>query len=344
MKNNSTAHSPSLDANDLKCFSREILKLSALSGCTSAVNWLHEAILIFRNVVSFDSAWWGQVYIPAESSMPRNLMHGSIGLSASFAEEWAEISGVDCFANSSISCLGKAVRDSGSDALKAESEEVAAFCKRHDIFHSMAVTEEFPSSRTLFFVSINRRKSSPEFGDAESILMEEFFNHLTYCWRSYLSMIRSDGLPSLWDNYALASTQGKLLYIGRDIGEVISEKYADWKGSSLPGNVSRLVSHVPCTVYADGRQGMMVQPCGDLIALMLCSRQQFSPLSPRELSAANIYSLGHSYKEVARILGVTPATARTYLRSAYVQLGVSNKVELITALRQAGGKSEAHSP
>ncbi|MDX5434676.1 MAG: helix-turn-helix transcriptional regulator, partial [Halomonas sp.] len=63
-----------------------------------------------------------------------------------------------------------------------------------------------------------------------------------------------------------------------------------------------------------------------------------SLLAPRELSAARLYSQGSSYKEVARTLGVTPATARTYLRNAYVRLGVSNKVELISALRHPGGE------
>ncbi|MDI5983904.1 helix-turn-helix transcriptional regulator [Halomonas sp. M4R5S39] len=336
MNNNSKARNPRLDENDLKCFSREVLKLSELSEDSSAESWLHEAILIFSNVVSFDSAWWGQVYIPTDNSPPKNLMHGSHGLSASFAEEWNGISGIDCYANTSISCLGRAVRDNNNEASKGGNEEVEAFCKRHDIFHSMAVTQEFPSSGMLFFVSINRGNSGVGFDDAESILMEEFFNHLTCCWRAHLSTIRSDGLPSVWDSYALASMQGKLLYIGRDVGTALSEKYAGWQGSSLPDSISSLESRVPCTMYPDGKQGIIVQQCGDLVSLVLSSRQQSSSLSPRELSAARLYSLGNSYKEVARALGVTPATARTYLRSAYIRLGVSNKVELISALRQPG--------
>ena len=32
-------------------------------------------------------------------------------------------------------------------------------------------------------------------------------------------------------------------------------------------------------------------------------------------------------------LGLTPATVRTYLRTAYAALGVSNKLELVAALR-----------
>jgi DNA-binding CsgD family transcriptional regulator len=48
-----------------------------------------------------------------------------------------------------------------------------------------------------------------------------------------------------------------------------------------------------------------------------------------------LYAQGHSYKEIARLLGLSPATVRTYLRSVYIQLGVRNKIELGGALDPA---------
>jgi DNA-binding CsgD family transcriptional regulator len=48
-----------------------------------------------------------------------------------------------------------------------------------------------------------------------------------------------------------------------------------------------------------------------------------------------LYAQGRSYKEIARLLGLSPATVRTYLRSVYVQLGVRNKIELSGALDPA---------
>lgn len=56
-------------------------------------------------------------------------------------------------------------------------------------------------------------------------------------------------------------------------------------------------------------------------------------LAPRELSAALLFAQGLSYKEVARALALSPATVRTYLKSAYAGLQVTNKVELVAALR-----------
>ncbi len=37
-----------------------------------------------------------------------------------------------------------------------------------------------------------------------------------------------------------------------------------------------------------------------------------------------LYAQGRSHKDIAATLGLTPATVRTYLRTAYAALGVSN--------------------
>lgn len=336
-KYNSKAFFSAVDVRVLQRFSREVLGLSEISRCHSSGSWLHEAIRGFGNVVSFDTAWWGQVYLPSASAPPKNLMHGSLGLSPSFAEEWNRIAEGDRFANVSISQLGKAIRECQGDCPEEARTAVGAFCERHDIDHSMAVTLDFPSSGMLFFVSIYRGNSRFGFDEIDAMLMEEFVQHLARCWQAHLAAVRSDGMPNDWEDYALSSRKGELLYIGREVGAALDEEYAGWQGSSLPGQLSDMLGRAPCTLSPIGGKGIMVQPCGELISLMVPSRRRSSVLSPRELSAARLYAQGSSYKEVARTLGVTPATARTYLRNAYVQLGVSNKVELISALRHPGG-------
>ena len=336
--NNSKACGSAVDARVLQRFSHEVLGLAEIPRCPASRSWLHEAVQGFANVVSFDTAWWGQVYVSAQDAPAKNLMHGSLGLSPSFAEEWNDISTLDRFANASISRLGQAVRECQGDCPEEAKTAVGAFCERHDIYHSMAVTLDFPPSGMLFFVSINRGKSRFGFDDVDALLMEEFVRHLARCWKAYLMAVRSDGMSNDWDDYALSSRKGELLYIGREVGAALDEEYADWQGSRLPGNLSDMLERAPCTLSPAGGKGIVVQPCGELISLMMCSRRHSSLLPPRELSAARLYSQGSSYKEVARTLGVTPATARTYLRNAYVRLGVSNKVELISALRHPGGE------
>jgi DNA-binding CsgD family transcriptional regulator/GAF domain-containing protein len=56
-------------------------------------------------------------------------------------------------------------------------------------------------------------------------------------------------------------------------------------------------------------------------------------LSQREQEVAAAYADGKSYKEIAQILGLSPATVRTHLRTVYRKLNVTSKIELSLALK-----------
>jgi DNA-binding CsgD family transcriptional regulator len=84
-----------------------------------------------------------------------------------------------------------------------------------------------------------------------------------------------------------------------------------------------------------GRAALTLSLNGEYVILSLNSHSRSSGLPPRERTAAMLFAAGHSYKEIAKILLLTPATVRTYLRNSYQQLGVSSKVELGYALRMS---------
>lgn len=117
--NNNKAYPRHGDADLLQRFSRALMELTELPRCSMPERWLCEAIQGFANIVSFDAAWWGQLYLPSDTSSsifsPSVMMDGSLGLSSSFAQEWHSISGADRFAKASISYLGKAVRGGHDD-------------------------------------------------------------------------------------------------------------------------------------------------------------------------------------------------------------------------------------
>ena len=59
---------------------------------------------------------------------------------------------------------------------------------------------------------------------------------------------------------------------------------------------------------------------------------QVDMLSPREREVARALSDGHSHKEVARLLGLAPATVRNQTQSIYQKLGVDNRASLSAML------------
>ncbi len=330
----------SLTECQLHTFSRSVLALTEPSQKLDPDRWLMKAVSAIKAFIPFDSAWWGQVETRGSTGWAKNVMHGSLGLREGFAHEWNAIAGCDDFARASIDQLGKPVIHNGSeqDAM-TEPAPLVAFSHRHGLFHCLAITLMFPSSGLLFFISLYRDKPQSRFTETEAVLLEEYSTHLLNGWTQCLQQVNQGQFPHQWERVALTDTTGRVLYIGKQLSRVLDEHYEDWQGTFLPKPLTETLAAPSRPNLRRHRVGVTVQPCGKLASLILSGAKDHR-LSPREFSAAQLYAEGQSYKEVARALGVTPATVRTYLRQAYGQLGVGNKVALAKALNRMGASAE----
>lgn len=325
----------------LRALSASLLQLAAVARATPPQAMLQEALEILRtSLVGFDTAWWGEVSAGHAEAPPRNWLHGSIGLSKSFATEWNALAMADMFAQQSMDRLGVVLRESADDLPPQGVEippDIDAFCRRHGLYHCMAVTVAMPRSGLMFFVSMYRGPGQPNFTDQEAALFGEFVPHLLGHWQHRLEQLQTAPAGNgPWDSYALADAAGQLLFVGLRVGLALDAAYPQWSGTALP---AALLAAMPATLPGSLLVGkacrLRLEACGPLLAISIPSPHASKPpLAPRELSAATLYAHGHSYKDIAATLGLTPATVRTYLRSAYAQLGVRNKVELVAALRR----------
>jgi DNA-binding CsgD family transcriptional regulator len=66
----------------------------------------------------------------------------------------------------------------------------------------------------------------------------------------------------------------------------------------------------------------------DLLFLHARPLTPIDQLSPRESEVAKRFGAGQSHKEVARALGISPATVRNHLQVIYDKLGVNDKAAL----------------
>jgi len=326
----------------LRALSASLLQLAAVARTTPPQALLQEALETLRTtLVGFDTAWWGEVSAGHADAPPRNWLHGSIGLSKSFATEWNALAMADLFAQQSMDRLGVVLRESADDMPPlpgmAIPPDIDAFCRRHGLYHCMAITVAMPRSGLMFFVSMYRGPGQPNFTDQEAALFGEFVPHLLGHWQHRLEQLQTAPAGNgPWDGYALADAAGQLLFVGLRVGLALQVAYPDWSGTALPpALLAALPATLPGSLLVGKACRLRLEACGPLLAISMPSPNASKPpLAPRELSAATLYAHGHSYKDIAATLGLTPATVRTYLRSAYAQLGVRNKVELVAALRR----------
>lgn len=71
---------------------------------------------------------------------------------------------------------------------------------------------------------------------------------------------------------------------------------------------------------------------GEHVLVTLRPRNARDILTPKEYAVAEAYSHGHSYKEVAQMFELAPATVRHHLSAAYLKLDVSDKAALARML------------
>ena len=315
----------------LQSFSAALLVLADVARSAPPARLIDDALLALRPLVPFRSAWWGECSDTDAHSTPHNWLHGRINLSASFAQEWNRIADGDVFAIDSMRNLGSVQRFSGHGD---PNPDVAAFSRRHALEHGMAITVELPGSGLMFFVSLYRGEALPAFDDGECALFAEFFAHLLHHWRMRVRELLLGTHPQASDTFALADVHGNLLYLGARLGRLLQQHHPAWTGATLPAELASMLARAPVAA-ALGPYRLTLQPCGELVALALDRGGRLGALPPRERSVAMLYAQGHSYKEIARLLALSPATVRTYLRSVYLQLGVRNKIELGTALSAA---------
>ncbi|MFJ7793689.1 helix-turn-helix transcriptional regulator [Pseudomonas sp. NPDC096950] len=313
----------------LNAFNRCVLHLGRLARERGASQFIDEGLQAFSELVPFASAWWGEMSASAADAPPKSWMHGRINLPESFAAEWHKGADSDSFSHDTLSQPGEVVRESGFDNL---NDVVDAFARRHDLYHAMCITFELPESGLMFFVCLYRGEQAPAFSDGEADLFSAFCDHLLQLWRFQVQdMIRFNTGSGATD-FGIARLDGSLLYVGASLCAAIQRELPGWSGSTLPFEVIAQLPKAPCVIRL-GRCALTLSPNAEHVILSLETQSRGAALAPRERTAAMLFAAGHSYKEIAKTLGLSPATVRTYLRNCYLQLGVKSKVELGSVLR-----------
>ena len=315
----------------LEAFSTRLLALDRVPANITPSRLMSEGLAGLRSLVPFDAAWWGECSGGMDGLAPRNWLSGRINLSADFAREWNRIGASDRFAGESMRQLGTVVCVIGhADPVPA----VEAFSRRHDLYHVMAITRALPGSGLLQFVSLYRHRASPPFEAAHRVLFEQFSAHLMQRWSARVAaLIGNDGTPG--EAHGLVDASGDFVYVGARLALALKEALPDWDGTRLPAAQAMAVRDAPTSLKLGARR-VATQRCAELVLLSLAPQRRAALLPPREMSVALLFADGHSHKVIARTTGLAPATVRTYLREAYLRLGVTDKVALGRVL--AGGQ------
>lgn len=212
-----------------------------------------------------------------------------------------------------------------------------SFQARHGIHHQLGVTIPFEGSETFAHCYLNRGASSPPYGAAEIEALSALapgvgeallVNRLYGGARQGLE--DTDG-----DTQALAITdaEGWVLFPNGDfcrawprLSEIAGTAEPRLPRSWLAGERAAVRK-----LHAAGWQ-CEVRPVAGGLRVALRRSLRGAVLTPRQAEISRLYCAGHSGKDIATRLGVSPATVRVHLRETYSKLGVASRSALRSAL------------
>jgi DNA-binding CsgD family transcriptional regulator len=309
-----------------------LLKLGRAAREMPSAEFLLQGVDLVRETINCPCAWWGLAFDRGPDNTADILQADFIGLPDTLAADFRKISKADPLSLSLMERKGQVQRFVVDEYRDSNLPVTIDFADHYGIKHAMGLCLDEEASGHLFFIVMYRGDRDAAFSSHEAVLFQQLMRHIVQLWHFSLQDALSKQSIGTITRIALARHDGHLLYAGPELCELVYANWPDWNGISLPADLVAYFASLPCTVRLADR-AIDLSAEGKHVQLVCVQPNVETPLlSPREQRVAHLFALGLTYKEISRQLSLSPSTVRTYLRNAYLSLGVNNKVQLINVL------------
>lgn len=311
---------------ELQQYSRLVLDLHDASRALARAHFQDWAMTRLRRDLPFASAKWSVGTLPDYGDL---LLHSACyGTRPDFERELSAIRSYDDVRQRFVSTPGVTAAKNGPSA----DPMLRRFDARHDLHSILATAVPDRSGKLLQVLCLYRTESERPFSDDERIAKQALVPHLMQAWQANWAYAPPDGLQDGLPT-ALLSAAGTLIDADDRFIAMLRAAWPGWCGARItlrgsggfdgPRSATSQVTLSPVQGGAPGTQRVLLQA------------NRSGALTARERAVAQHYAAGLSYKEIARVLGISPETVRSYLKTCYAKLEVGGKVQLQLAL--AGG-------
>lgn len=307
---------------ELQQYSRLVLDLHEASRALAPRAFQDWAIARVRRDLPFTSAKWS---VGALSDYGDTMLHSACyGTRPDFDRELYAIRAEDDVRERIVRAVGVTAAKSGH----SDTPLLRRFDARHDLYSILATAVPDASGKLLQVISLYRGESAQPFTDAERAIKQALVPHLMQAWQGSWSYAQET--PD--EPQALLSSDGGVIDADPRFAAMLRAAWPGWCGRRIvlteggfeaPRSATARVCIVPVPGGAPGAQRVLIRA------------NRSGALTARERTVAEQYAAGLSYKEIAKVLGISPDTVRSYIKSCYTKLAIGNKVQLQTALGAA---------
>lgn len=298
-----------------------ILELHDASMYLSPQDFQQWTLKEIRRHIDFDFAMWG-----AGDGRHRQLHHATIlDQVDTLFNTWEPVKHIDPFANLVIGNTGK----TWTTEPLPEFKKSKAFREHWGLYQAqqmMSTMEVDQQTGLHIFVTLVRDREKQRYSHQELSLKNLITQHIFLAARhNDLHHLRSLRAPA-----AFIDRGGVLNAALPDFRAMIVQEWGRCAEQKLPSDVAQSLWQ------NGGYRARHIVLQAQQVNNRLLVRAGIAPkvnLSAREQEVAWIYVSGHTHKEVAKLLGITPTTVRTHLARVYQKLEITDKASLAFWLR-----------
>lgn len=293
----------------------------------------HEVFEQLGSCIAFDAAWIGHSTLtPCGPVMHHSTFHA---LGSDYLTAWEHVRHLDPLVPSVTGHPNCAVNLSVADP--GLPDAFRAFLASFGIAQVLCCATVDPVLQTCLHVSLYRFTLKPAFTPLHRALLQPALPNLA----TALSLNRMTELERVGAGdsqrqvgVALVTAQGVIECADPLFGTLMLTEWPDWAGGVIPDALRRVSDAAPKARHVGQHLAIDSEPRGSLWVLRARTVNASSSLTPRERAVALAFARGSSYKEVARDLGMAPATVRHHLRQVYAKLRIQDKGAIAWMLSQ----------
>jgi DNA-binding CsgD family transcriptional regulator len=221
-----------------------------------------------------------------------------------------------------------------TDIAKTFSDKnVLRYCKKYETAHALTFLVEKKSLGIISTVSFGRASKKQAFQREHSHIADLLLPHILQARKINRSLKSNFIATTDESSTVLANFDGSLHFVDDKAIELLQLEWKQWAPPFLPAPLIDALKRNADKIFIGAFIKVAASVQGNMICVIVSAKNtQAKAISNAEYRVAKLAAEGLQYKEIARKLGISPATVRNQLHSVYEKLGVSNKAALASVL------------
>jgi DNA-binding CsgD family transcriptional regulator len=294
------------------------------------------ALGLVKPLLQFESAVWG-AGIRLQAGVVVHLAHLH-EMPIEYLAEWESLNPQDRVIPAVVADPGRPkLFHSPTLFAGREGSPMLDFTKRAGWQMSMVTAFLVPGQRSAQWMSLYRSDPDHHYSEQEQRIAQFLMPHLVEA----LTINRALNLQTVYGDHAgpsellaLCDRKGLLHYADPGFVAVLASEWPGFDGGTLPRELLTpcIRDRQPCFTGRSIR--VDVRDADEVLFLRARRNSRLDDLSPREREIARQFAQGRSHKEIAKSVGISPATVRHHLSGVYTKLDIHDKAQLAVAMRQ----------